>query len=200
MTQIRSENTREQIMAAAIDLFCRSGYDATGVAEICSQAGVSKGAFYHHFPSKKSLFLAIMDHWLLGISTQLEAFRTPGKPVPQSLQEMANAIGAIFTATSGQLPMFMEFMVQASRDQTVWDATIAPYQTYQSQFAQMLADGKREGSIRAELDVQSAAWVLIAFSVGVLLQGVVLPETADWKIIAQTGMRMLMDSMQRSSQ
>jgi len=200
MTQIRSENTREQIMAAAIDLFCRSGYDAAGVAEICSQAGVSKGAFYHHFPSKKSLFLAIMDHWLLGISAQLEAFRTLGKPVPQSMQEMANAIGAIFTVASGQLPMFMEFMVQASRDQTVWDATIAPYQTYQSQFAQMLADGKREGSIRAELDVQSAAWVLIAFSVGVLLQGVVLPETADWKIIAQTGMRMLMDSMQRSSQ
>ncbi len=200
MTQIRSENTREQIMAAAIDLFCRSGYDAAGVAEICSQAGVSKGAFYHHFPSKKSLFLAIMDHWLLGISAQLEAFRTLGKPVPQSMQEMANAIGAIFTVASGQLPMFMEFMVQASRDQTVWDATIAPYQTYQSQFAQMLADGKREGSIREELDVQSAAWVLIAFSVGVLLQGVVLPETADWKIIAQTGMRMLMDSMQRSSQ
>jgi len=187
-------------MAAAIDLFCRSGYDAAGVAEICSQAGVSKGAFYHHFPSKKSLFLAIMDHWLLGISAQLEAFRTLGKPVPQSMQEMANAIGAIFTVASGQLPMFMEFMVQASRDQTVWDATIAPYQTYQSQFAQMLADGKREGSIREELDVQSAAWVLIAFSVGVLLQGVVLPETADWKIIAQTGMRMLMDSMQRSSQ
>ncbi len=200
MQQNRSERTRREIMNAAVAMFCQSGYDAASVAEICERAGVSKGAFYHHFPSKQSLFLAILEDWLVGIDAQLAQARQADEPVPHSIRRMADTIGAVFQVASGQLPMFMEFMVQASRDQTVWDATIAPYQTYQSQFAQMLADGKREGSIREELDVQSAAWVLIAFSVGVLLQGVVLPETADWKIIAQTGMRMLMDSMQRSSQ
>lgn len=198
MTQQRSENTRDQIMSAAIDLFCRSGYDATSVAEICERAGVSKGAFYHHFPSKKILFLAIMHQWLDGIDAQLAAFREPGKPVPQTMQEMANAIGSIFTVASGQLPMFLEFMLQASRDAVVWDATIAPYQTYQQQFARLLAEGQQEGSVRLDLDVRSAAWVLIAFAVGVLLQGVVMPATTDWNQVTQTGMRMLTESMQRS--
>jgi len=198
MTQQRSENTRDQIITAAIDLFCRSGYDATGVAEICERAGVSKGAFYHHFPSKKNLFLAIMHQWLDGIDAQLAAFREPGKPVPQTMQEMANAIGSIFTVASGQLPMFLEFMVQASRNAVVWDATIAPYQTYQQQFARLLAEGQQEGSVRPDLDVRSAAWVLIAFAVGVLLQGVVMPVATDWNQVTQTGMRMLTESMQRS--
>jgi len=200
MAQKRSENTREQVMAAAVELFCRLGYDACGVAEICATAGISKGAFYHHFPSKKALFLAIMDRWLQSIDERIAGFRAPGSSVPRVMQAMTGAMESIFTDASGQLPMFMEFMVQASRDQAVWEATIAPYRTYQTQFARMLAEGKDEGSIRVDLDEQSAAWVLIAFLVGTLLQGEVMPEAADWKLVVKTGMRMFLDSVQRSAE
>jgi AcrR family transcriptional regulator len=48
--QERSQATREQLLASAERCFSLSGYDATGVAEICTEAQVSKGAFYHHFP------------------------------------------------------------------------------------------------------------------------------------------------------
>jgi AcrR family transcriptional regulator len=200
MTQQRSEDTRKLIMAAAVEVFCRSGYDAAGVAEICSLAGVSKGAFYHHFPSKKALFLAIMQAWLSGLDDRLNALRQPNVPVSEALLQMSRTIGSVFSDASGQLPMFLEFMVQASRDKTVWEATIAPYQAYQTRFAQMLEEGKNEGSIRGGEDAQAASWVLIAFAVGVLLQGVVLPETADWETIAGRGMAMLVDSMQRSKE
>ena len=198
MTQQRSEDTRKQIMTAAVKVFCHSGYDAAGVAEICSQAGVSKGAFYHHFPSKKTLFLAIMQQWLAEVDNRLNILQQPNVPVSDALLQMTHTIGTVFTDASGQLPMFLEFMVQASRDKTVWEATIAPYQAYQSRFAQMLEEGKTEGSIREGEDAQAAAWVLIAFAVGMLLQGVVLPDTADWETIAGRGMGMLVESMQRS--
>ena len=200
MVQQRSENTREQIMAAAVELFCRLGYDACGVAEICATAGVSKGAFYHHFPSKKALFLVIMDRWLQSIDRRLAGFRAAGSNVPQVMQAMTGAMESVFNDASGQLPMFLEFMVQASRDQAVWEAAIAPYRTYQTQFARMLAEGKHEGSIQAHLDEQSAAWVLIAFLVGALLQGEVMPEAADWKLVVKTGMNMYLNSMQRSAE
>ena len=61
MPQQRSEETRARILAAALDRFARYGYDATGVAEICRAAGVSKGAFYHHFPSKQAAFLESVE-------------------------------------------------------------------------------------------------------------------------------------------
>jgi len=50
--QQRSEETRARILDAAIRRFAIAGYDAASVEDICTEAGVSKGAFYHHFPTK----------------------------------------------------------------------------------------------------------------------------------------------------
>lgn len=196
MQQNRSERTRREIMNAAVAMFCQSGYDAASVAEICERAGVSKGAFYHHFPSKQSLFLAILEDWLVGIDAQLAQARQADEPVPHSIRRMADTIGAVFQVASGQLPMFMEFMLQASRDPVVWQATIAPYRRYQQRFTDLIAEGQREGSLRSAIQPQTAAWVLISLAVGILLQGVVDPQAADWHHITRQGIDMLLANMQ----
>lgn len=198
MAQQRGEETRKQIMSAAIELFCRQGYDAAGVAEICTSAKVSKGAFYYHFPSKQALFLAIMDKWLRDLNDQLLSFHVPGKTIPQSILDMADTMRVVFKDASGQLPMFMEFMIQASRDKAIWNAAIAPYQQYQESFAALIKEGVVEGSLKADIDDQVAARVLISFAVGLLLQGIVVPEAADWENVASQGVRMILESIQRS--
>ena len=195
--QQRSEETISQIMAAAIHLFSHSGYDAASVADICAKAGVSKGAFYHHFPSKQALFLAIVDQWLQGIDTRLFSSRGKNESVPQSITRMAKTLGFVFQEASGQLPMFMEFMVQASRDQAVWDATIAPYRRYQQQFASLLEQGKTEGSIKPEVDIQAVSWSLLSLAIGILLQGIVDPKAADWDKVTKTGVQLILDSIQK---
>jgi AcrR family transcriptional regulator len=50
--QPRGEETRNRILDAALDSFAHFGYDATSVSQICRRADVTKGGFYHHFPSK----------------------------------------------------------------------------------------------------------------------------------------------------
>ena len=197
--QQRSEETRDQILTAAVQLFCKSGYEAAAVADICNLAGVSKGAFYHHFPSKQTLFLAIIEEWLKGIDTQLFTERGKGEKVTQSLTRMAKTLGFVFKATSGQLPMFLEFMVQASRDKTVWNATIAPYRRYQQQFHELIAQGQSEGSIKSEINPELASRVLISLAVGILLQGVVDPEAANWDEVTREGVQMILNSIQRSN-
>jgi len=62
--KISHNDTRTNILTAALDLFAKSGYDATSVTDICKAAEISKGAFYHHFPSKQSLFMALLQDWL----------------------------------------------------------------------------------------------------------------------------------------
>ena len=193
--QSRGEKTRGEIMAASTALFSQLGYEATSVAHICERANVSKGAFYHHFPSKQDLFLSILEDWLVGVDAQLEMARVPGESVPESLLRMADMLAVIFVVANGQLPMFMEFMVQASRDPAVWQAAIAPYRRYQEKFAALIAAGQREGSIRAGIDVQATAWVLISLAVGILLQGVVDPRAADWQDITRRGVGMILDSI-----
>ena len=198
--QTRSEKTHKQIMKSAVAEFSRSGYDATSVSHICMKAGVSKGAFYHHFPSKQALFLAIMQDWLRGIDTRLYSKRTAEKTVPQTLEDMGSTLGIIFKVASGQLPMFMEFMIQASRDKAVWSAVIAPYRQYQQVFADLINEGKEEGSFRADAEAEETAWVLMSMAVGILLQGVVDPGAANWDSVTKKGVQIMLDGLQRSKE
>ena len=54
---VRTERTRARLLAAALDLFARQGYDRTTVAEIAAAAGVTEMTFYRHFGSKDQLLL-----------------------------------------------------------------------------------------------------------------------------------------------
>ncbi|MGH2348795.1 MAG: TetR/AcrR family transcriptional regulator [bacterium] len=62
MTRSTAEtSTKDRILAAAVDVFARKGYHGAGVEDIVLASGTSKGAFYHYFPSKQAIFLALMD-------------------------------------------------------------------------------------------------------------------------------------------
>ncbi|HMT05840.1 MAG: TetR/AcrR family transcriptional regulator [Solirubrobacterales bacterium] len=54
-----SEGARDAIIAAARELFASKGFEATTTDQILQRSGVSKGAIYHHFPSKVHLFEAV---------------------------------------------------------------------------------------------------------------------------------------------
>ena len=45
-----------------------------------------------------------------------------------------------------QLPMFLEFWLQASRDKKIWEASIAPYRRYHKYFTSLIKKGVKEGS------------------------------------------------------
>lgn len=54
---------RTALLDAALQLFRAKGYTATTVDELCAAAGVTKGAFFHHFTSKEALGVAAVEHW-----------------------------------------------------------------------------------------------------------------------------------------
>jgi AcrR family transcriptional regulator len=55
----RAGATRSRLVEVATELFGTRGYDATSIEEVLERAEVSKGALYHHFPSKEALFEAV---------------------------------------------------------------------------------------------------------------------------------------------
>src|SRR5436305_6653165 len=59
----RSENTRRQVLDAALDLFSHQGYRGTSIKEIAEAAGVSAGNVYHHFPDKEAIFRTLLDEY-----------------------------------------------------------------------------------------------------------------------------------------
>jgi AcrR family transcriptional regulator len=192
MTQHRAEETRGRILDAAVKRFAVAGYDAASVDEICAEAGVSKGAFYHHFPSKQAVFLALMQGWLAMIDMGMEAVRK--ETVPDTLITMTNLLPGVFAAAENRLPMFLEFWLQASRDETVWKAIIAPYRHYQEYFLKLIEDGMKEGSLKS-VDSQVAAQIIVSLAVGLVLQGVLDPHGADWEKTARESMQILMNGL-----
>lgn len=54
---------RDKILDAALSVIRTKGYSATTVDELCAAAGVTKGAFFHHFESKDALGVAAANHW-----------------------------------------------------------------------------------------------------------------------------------------
>ncbi len=195
-TQERAERTRERILDAALAEFARHGYDATGVAEICAAAGVTKGAFYHHFASKQALFLELLNAWLQTLDKQLLEANGATESFPVRLQGMAQTAQQVFEDVQGQVPMFLEFWAQAARDPVTWQATIAPYRRYRSWFAEMVGEGIADGSLRP-VDPAAAAQVIVALAVGLVLQGLLDPEGADWGRAATDGVQILLDGLRR---
>ncbi len=56
-------DARSKLLDAALSVIRIKGYSATTVDELCAAAGVTKGAFFHHFKSKDALGVAAADHW-----------------------------------------------------------------------------------------------------------------------------------------
>jgi AcrR family transcriptional regulator len=197
-TQQRGEETRSRILDAALDSFARFGYDATSVAQICRRADVTKGGFYHHFPSKQALFLELLERWLEGVDSQLEVLRSGAESVPQELLQMTAMVRQVFQDAGGKLPIFLEFLTKAGQSPVVWQATVAPFRKYLIFFAHMLEEGVAEGSLRP-VDSDVATRVLLAFAIGLLVQGLLDPHGADWGQVAQEGMRMLLEGLEREN-
>jgi AcrR family transcriptional regulator len=197
MAQQRGEDTRSRILQAALDSFAGQGYDATGVAEICQRAGVSKGAFYHHFASKQALFVALLDQWLAALDGQMSGSRTVATNAPLSLQALVGLLQQALRDASGRLPMFLEFWRQAVRDEAIWQATMAPFASYRGLLAGIVRQGIAEGSLRP-CDPDDAARALVSMAVGMVLQSALDPTSVDWGRSAQTSMDMLLYGLLRS--
>ncbi|MEO8357882.1 MAG: TetR/AcrR family transcriptional regulator [Chloroflexota bacterium] len=190
--QQRSEETRAKIIESAIRLFSSRGYTAASVDDICTEAGISKGAFYHHFESKQALFLALLDGWLKTIDNSIEASRD--KTAPETFMQMTEAFPYIFATAGEGLPMFLEFWLQASRDEKVWQASVAPYRRYQKHFTSLIKKGVDEGSF-VEVNPELTSRMIISTAMGLLLQSLMDPKGAKWEKVARDSTNMLVNSL-----
>lgn len=67
----RASNARDRLLDSAVALIHARSYESVGVQELCEHAGVKKGSFYHFFPSKEALTVAVLEHRWVAFREQL---------------------------------------------------------------------------------------------------------------------------------
>ena len=61
MTQVQ-HNSKTRLLDATLKVVRTKGYNATRIEDVCTEAGLTKGSFFHHFKSKEDLALAAVAH------------------------------------------------------------------------------------------------------------------------------------------
>ena len=196
MAQQRGTVTRNLLLDVAGELFAQRGYDATSVTNICERAGVTKGAFYHHFATKQQVFLDLRDRWLAPLDAQFTVTRAAGETLPQVLQRIAEMAQPIFDAVGGEQrqQIFLELLSAARQDAAILPAMLSPRRKYRNLFARLVRAGVAEGTLR-DVDATLAAEVLVTLGFGFVMQSMLDPDGADWAKLAQQGIALLMQGL-----
>jgi TetR/AcrR family transcriptional regulator, transcriptional repressor for nem operon len=88
--QTKHHQSRRKILDAAVKLIRANGYAATSVGDLCSEAGLTKGSFFHHFKDKEALGVAAAGHW-----TEMTAPLFEGAPYHQPESALQRVLGYI---------------------------------------------------------------------------------------------------------
>lgn len=161
---------RDKILDAAFQVIRSKGYAATTVDDLCAAAGVTKGAFFHHFGSKAELGVAAADHWSQVTSAFFAAapYHAHSDPLDRVLGYLAFRRGIL----TGGLPDFtclVGTMVQETYDahpaiRAACDASISGHAaTLEADIAEAMERHGIEGCSPASLALHTQAVLQGAF-------------------------------------
>ncbi len=92
----RADKRPDELLDAALGLFAENGYAETRMDDVARQAGVSKGAVYHYFPSKRALLEGLIRRAVVPVAEEavagvpMRAAATSGRPWPRLLRTLAD--------------------------------------------------------------------------------------------------------------
>ncbi len=168
-------NTRQLILDTAMEMFHAHSYADVGVAAICDGAGVSRGSFFHFFPSKQDLALAAMEQFRERLSQTLvaKAFSTTYPPL-ERLNRFAKEIYAFQKAQTeeyGHMPGCLLgniAMEQATQDEVLREKADGCLRSLANHIRSVVSDAVQSGAM-VEVDEQATADAMLSYLEGVQL-------------------------------
>lgn len=170
----RTSTAKARLIATAMELMYVRGYTAVGVHEICTQAGVHKGSFYHFFPSKQALVLAVIDTYGQHIRSLWEDVMMADCSLRERLQRVfahtSSAHSQLLTG-SGQLygcPLGNLALELGSQDRVVRQKLHAVFTAWARVIERSLREAVASGALPA-LDPVTTAQTVVAYFEGVMM-------------------------------
>jgi AcrR family transcriptional regulator len=112
----RRARTRAALLRAAGRVFAEHGFHQATLEAVAGEAGVSKGALYHYFPSKEQLFLALLEDRLGAGLDDIEAVVAERGTDSRHLGAATDTFLRRINSDPRWLPLLLEFLAYGSRD------------------------------------------------------------------------------------
>jgi AcrR family transcriptional regulator len=160
----RQADRRTEILDAAQRCFARSGFHQASMQDICAEAGMSAGNLYRYFPSKEAIIAGICERDCVGAAESFAAVHR----APRFFEGLAGlAHHHLVEKTADEVGLCAEIMAESRRNPQI----AKMYQGIESDIrrgiAAMLQRGVDAGDIRADLDTNAAASVLMTLGDGI---------------------------------
>ena len=166
-TKEETEKTRARILANALSLFAKKGYDHTTFNDIAERLKMTKGAVYWHFESKQALLMAIIDEMLVKFGDLISALLPAGVSTFEGLSFPVVAdmmvrhavytvedsrMSAFFTLVHEQIRWSSTSMAQM-RENLLKNSRFGPWEA----FRVAVENDVRNGLVRPETDAIQVA-------------------------------------------
>lgn len=170
----RCSDARDRLLASASRLIHDRGYSAVSVSDICDDAGLKKGSFYHFFPSKRDLVLAAIDRYAAEQAHSISAALDPQLPAVEQLRRMFEtaacevaerhaADGSIQGCPLGNLALEM-----AHRDPAIRDKVSCVFAQWRAAVGMVLRRAVQRGELEPH-DTDTVAEAIVAYVEGAIL-------------------------------
>ena len=160
-------NSKKQILKAAMKIFVVNGYSDTKMDDIAFGAGLSKGAVYHHYKSKNELFLSLIDYWEISFLPKFYSKDYKNISASNILKELATEIATNFKKKKYLFLAELELWALANRDQKVRERTKKLYNKILNHLEDIFKNAINDGEYK-NIDPGMAAIAVMTSMQGVI--------------------------------
>lgn len=195
----QKEERKRQILAAAMAVFARKGFDGASMDDIVQESGLSKGGLYWHFESKDDIIAAILAQFFDQEMGALAGLVAASGSVEGRLRALAGQVVADMEAAADLHPIALESFAVAARQVEVRQMLQGYYRQYGDLLAALVEQGVDAGEFRNEVATGRVAMVLIAQFEGLALLWTVNPEDIDLQAQSEAAVDLLLNGLKKQS-
>lgn len=190
-----SEERKAQIFQAALTCFSRKGYHQTTMDDIVAESGLSKGALYWYFESKKELFLSLFQEVMGQFSQTWESIVNEKA---SATDKLLSSLALFRTEFKEFVPFFgvlMEAWALTLHDEDVENLTRELYEPYLDIMTRIVEEGITSGEFRVVSSQATALVVMTLFFDGIALALGTGLQQLDWDDIMDAAEELVLHGL-----